>query len=276
MNPLWAFDCEWAPDLEAGRRLYRLSADVPDAEVLRVMWENAPDFDPERNPQPFLKTILCRLVSIAAVVRVPPSGTEKGASLFLWTVPALGEPLVGEPRVDDPNADEAAILRAFLGKFEKSAPVLVGYNSRNADVHILLQRAYVNGLSLPRFFLEATEKPWKTEGVDLMDFLGGHGRGYSASLNEVATLAGIPGKLETTGDDVAGLYYGGRHRAVVEYNVFDALTTYLVWLRMELLKGAFTAAEYAAEQARVRELILREAAKPGGSYLNRYLDVWRP
>ena len=67
---VWAFDCEWAPDVAAGRRLYHLGADVPDDEVMRVMWENGPDFDRETNPQPFLKTVLCRIVSIAAVVRV--------------------------------------------------------------------------------------------------------------------------------------------------------------------------------------------------------------
>ena len=52
----WAFDCEWAPDLTAGRRLYHLGTDVPDDEVLRVMWEQGGAT--EENPQPFLKTVL--------------------------------------------------------------------------------------------------------------------------------------------------------------------------------------------------------------------------
>ena len=153
---IWCYDCEWAPDLMAGRRLYHLPADVPDGEVLRVMWENAAGYDPEKNPQPFLKTILCRLVSIAAVVRtVSPT---QGVSLALWTVPALGTPLVGEPRVDPAGVPEAEILRAFLVHYERRAPLLVGYNSRNADLHILFQRAFVNGLQLPEFFKERNNK----------------------------------------------------------------------------------------------------------------------
>ena len=267
---IWAFDCEWAPDLTAGRRVYRLPPDLPDDEVLRVMWREGGAT--EENPQPFLKTILCRLVSIAAVVRT--ATPTQGVSLKLWSVPALGEPLVGEPRVTPEGVPEADILRAFLCHYEKREPVLVGYNSRNADIHILLQRAFVDGLQLPGFFKESTAKPWNQASIDLMDFLGGHGKGYSASLDEVANLCGIPGKLDTTGLDVARLFYGGRSRDVVEYNMFDALTTYLVWLRMEFFSGRFTAAQYADEQERVRELLAVESAKPHGAYLNTFISAW--
>ena len=90
----------------------------------------------------------------------------------------------------------------------------------------------------------------------------------------MANLCGIPGKLDTTGDDVARLYYGGRARAVVEYNMFDALTTYLVWLRAEYVSGRFTAQQYADEQCRLRELIEHEAKQPQGAYLQTYLDAW--
>ena len=36
---VWAFDTEWVPDPEAGRRLYQLPEDTPDAEVIQKMWE---------------------------------------------------------------------------------------------------------------------------------------------------------------------------------------------------------------------------------------------
>jgi predicted PolB exonuclease-like 3'-5' exonuclease len=261
---VWAFDCEWAPDVSAGRRLYGLDSGVDDAEVLRVMWEMG-GATPE-DPRPFLKTILCRICSIAAVVRYKsPPGNPQIA------IAAIGAP-------DDPSGgapDEKLILKRFLEDgYSVRRPVLVGYNSRNADVHILLQRAFVNGLQLPSFFRESTAKPWNQNGIDLMDFLGGHGKGYSASLDEVANLCGIPGKLDTTGDDVARLYYGGRARAVVEYNMFDALTTYLVWLRAELVSGRFTAQQYADEQCRLHMLIEHEAKLPHGAYLQAYLDAW--
>ena len=275
----WAFDCEWAPDLTAGRLLYNLPAEVPDDEVMRTMWRAAPDYDEVNNPQPFLKTIQCRLVSIAAVVRKVKDGTDGKSlgdvKLSLWSLPALGDSILGEPRVDDLNAGEIDILNVFLGAYEQRLPTLVGYNSRSADMHILLQRAFVNGLQLKGFFKDATDKPWNATNVDLMDVLGGRGKGYGASLNEIAVLSGIPGKIDTRGEDVAGMFYGNRRREIVEYNVFDALTTYLVWLRLEFFRAAFTVEQYDREQHRVIQLIESERVKPNGAYLGRYLEVWK-
>ncbi|MGN0847090.1 MAG: 3'-5' exonuclease [Kiritimatiellia bacterium] len=259
---VWAFDCEWAPDVTAGRRLYHLGAEVPDDEVMRVMWEDSPDYDREANPQPFLKTVLCRIVSIATVVRVEAAA---GVRLHLWTLPE-------EP--ENRDVTEAGILTRYLEKFGTANPLLVGYNSKNADMHILAQRAIVNGLRLPAFAHQMECKPWEMNAYDLMELVGGRGRGYGCSLNEIANLCGIPGKLDTTGDDVAGMFYGGKIREIVQYNVFDALTTYLLWLRVEHFKGTFTSERYAQEQQLVRDLLAAETAKPGGAYLRTYSDAW--
>ena len=43
---------------------------------------------------------------------------------------------------------------------------------------------------------------WESSDIDLMDCVSGFGKAYSASLNELATLSDIPGKMGTTGDDV--------------------------------------------------------------------------
>ena len=104
--------------------------------------------------------------------------------------------------------------------------------------------------------------------------MGGLKKGTGCSLNEIANLCGIPGKLDTTGDDVARLFYGGKRREIVEYNAFDALSTYLLWLRMERFKGTFDTAQYAQEQQRVRDLLKAKSAQPGGAYLARYLAAW--
>lgn len=142
-------------------------------------------------------------------------------------------------------------------------------------MHILAQRAIVNGLSLPGFAKQLTGKPWEMNAFDLIDLVGGRGKGYNCSLNEIANLCGIPGKLDTTGEDVAGMFYGGKLREIVRYNVFDALTTYLVWLRVELFKGTFTPAQYEKEQLLLRDLVVAESKKPDGAYLEKYLAAWK-
>ncbi len=262
-DEVWAFDCEWVPDTQAGRLLYHLPDTLPDSEVLRLMWEQG-GATPE-NPTPFLRTLHCRVVSVAAVIRrVQKAGDVR---LFLQALPE---------NPDDPAQDEPYILKRFLSDgLATRNPQLVGFNSRNADLRILTQRALTHGLCLPQLSARLDAKPWESLDVDLMELVGGFGKSYAVSLHEVATLSGIPGKLETTGDDVCALWYGGRRRAVVQYNGFDALTTYLVWLRLAHFSGHFTREQYREEQVRVRLLVEDRMRLPEWAGLSVYLDAWR-
>jgi hypothetical protein len=108
----------------------------------------------------------------------------------------------------------------------------------------------------------------------MMEILGSWGGKSTVSLNEIARLSGIPGKFGTCGDDVAGLWLAGRWREIVEYNCFDALTTYLVWLRIAHFGGLFTPDQYAEEEQEVRDLIFELAAQPETAFLERYLEEW--
>jgi predicted PolB exonuclease-like 3'-5' exonuclease len=262
-DEVWAFDCEWIPDLQAGRILYKQPDEVSSKEVLETMWEHGGK-TPE-NPQPFLKLIQCRVVSIATVIRRVLRNGE--IQLFLFALPN---------DVTDEAQDEAYLLRRFLleGLATKN-PQLVGFNSRNSDLRILLQRAIIHGIDIKALAERLQAKPWESRDVDLMELVSGFGKNTTVSLNELAQLSGIPGKLDTTGDDVCGLWYAGKRKEIINYNCFDALTTYLVWLRMTFVSGLFTKEEYRLEQLRVRKLIEETAAKPGEAYLLSYLDAWK-
>ena len=63
---VWVIDVEWVPDPEAGRRLFEIPEDTPDIDVLKQMWEEG--VVDEENPMPYLKTSICKIVSIAAVI----------------------------------------------------------------------------------------------------------------------------------------------------------------------------------------------------------------
>jgi len=261
-NEVWAFDCEWVPDLQAGRLLYQLPDDLPSGEVLRIMWEQG-GATPE-NPTPFLRTLLCRVVSIAMVIRRTSKNGD--VQLFLQALPE---------NPDDPAQDEAYLLTRFLlDGLSTRNPQLVGFNSRNSDLRILTQRAITNGLTLKSLCERLDAKPWESQDIDLMELVSGFGKNYAVSLNEIAKLSGIPGKLDTTGDDVCGLWYSGHRREIVQYNCFDALTTYLVWLRMAYFSGRFSAGDYIIEQQRVKHLLDERLQKPENAFLRVYLDAW--
>lgn len=67
-NRVWAFDAEWIPDPQAGRVLYKLPPDTADKAVMEEMWKRGGAKDDD--PYPYLKTVLCRIVSVSAVERI--------------------------------------------------------------------------------------------------------------------------------------------------------------------------------------------------------------
>ncbi len=266
---VWAFDLEWVPDPLAGRLLHGLPDSTPDAAVLAEMWRAGGATD--EDPTPFLKTAVCRIVSIAVVERRARARGEE-ATLNLLSLPR-------DPKSEE-EAREANVIGTFLGALGKNRPQLVGYNSHDSDLKILIQRALILGVQATEF-ARRPEKPWlgvdyfargSDSNVDLKEIVGGWGKAVP-SLHEIAVQSGIPGKLDVDGNDVARLWLDGRLDEILAYNEMDALTTYLVWLRLAHFAGHFTTLEYADEEAHVRALVEREMAS-GKKYLARYLEAW--
>ncbi len=268
-HEVWAFDAEWVPDPVAGRVLYGLSEAMTDREVVEEMWQrNGATAD---EPMPYLKTILCRVVSIAAIIRrVAPDGEVK---LLLHALPEHGDSAA--------ECDEAVILSRFLTGVGQRNPQLVGFNSHAADLKIFIQRSIVQGISMPAFCARP-DKPWEGRDyfargnewhIDLKDIVSSWGKAMP-SLHELATLSGIPGKMGIDGKLVAEMWLAGDIKGIVQYNVCDALTTYLVWLRIAHFGGFFTAEAYREEQERVRALSAEKAQSPRYEHLLAYQEEW--
>jgi predicted PolB exonuclease-like 3'-5' exonuclease len=219
-------------------------------------------------PRPYLKTVMCRIVSIAAVVR---KRVRSDVKLDLISLPGL----------HDGEQPEGKIIAKFLEAVGKLEAQLVGFNSLNADLPILFQRALANRVTAPTF-CHRPEKPWEGAdyfsrasdfNIDLKNELGGFGKA-APSLNELAASLGIPGKMGINGADVVELWRSGEFRSIVEYNQFDALSTYLVWLRSAYFSGRLTEEAFVREEQVLEALLLREV-EAGAEHLGRYLDTWK-
>ncbi|MDG1174015.1 MAG: hypothetical protein P8M67_06940 [Opitutales bacterium] len=273
-DSVFSFDIEWIPDPKSAEILFDSApADGPGqqaAESFEALWASARKEGDLPDSQRYLKTILCRIVSLAGILREKVPGGEP--SLKLISLPA--DPM------DPEKIDEKSMISSFLKSVGRRKPQLVGYNSAQADVPILVQRAIV--LGLPGFgFSDRPNKPW--EGVDyfdarnsdynldLADAMGQYRD--RPTLHQAATLSGIPGKIEVSGDSVAQMWLEGKLPEVVEYNEFDAFTTHLLWARIAHFSGLLTSEEYENEQSLVSKLLHSEIAN-GRTHLERFLNEW--
>ncbi len=256
MNIL-AFDVETAPDVKSARHLYGLQG-LSDADVARVMFEKRRQ---ETGDSDFLRHHLHQIIAIAAVLR-------HADSLRVWS---LG----------DPSADEAELIRRFFDGIERYAPTLVSWNGSQFDLPVLHYRALLHGVTGARYWDTGEhdrEFRWNNylnryheRHTDLMDVLSAYQPRAAAPLDEVARMLGLPGKLGMSGDSVWEHYRAGRIEHIRSYCEIDALNTYLIYLRWELLRGNLDPEQWRREQQLVRDTLKSD----GRPHLATYLANWQ-
>jgi predicted PolB exonuclease-like 3'-5' exonuclease len=269
------FDMEWVPDAAGAKRLFDLDDDTTEIDAMQRLWEHSPAYDAEKNPRPFLKYMFSRVVSIAFLSRKTffNRDNERVVEFSLNSLPKL--PL------EEMDVDEASIIDRFLYILGERRPQLVGYNSAESDLQVLIQRGIINEVTAPAFN-ERPNKPW--EGPDYFDarnseahfdilkkFSGG---AMTPRLDEMAKLCGYPGKIDVKGDQVTDLWLERNLTKIVEYNQIDVLNTYLVWLRVVYFAGQLTEEQYIDEQEQFREFLESETAKPEKAFINDFLAKW--
>ncbi|MGH9820783.1 MAG: 3'-5' exonuclease, partial [Pyrinomonadaceae bacterium] len=241
------FDLEWVPDAAGARRLYDLPAETTELEAMQALWQHTSKYDEEKNPRPFVKYMFSRVVSIAFLSRkVVFRDNVRTPEFSLNSLPKL--PL------ESNNVDEAQIIERFLYIVGSRCPQLVGFNSAESDMQVLIQRGIINEIAAPEF-CRRPQKPW--EGPDYfdarnseahVDLLIKFSRGdMSPRLDELAKLCGYPGKIDVHGDQVVDLWLEGNVTKIVEYNQIDTLNTYLVWLRLVHFAGKLAEEDYFSE-----------------------------
>jgi hypothetical protein len=272
----WFYDLEWVPDAEAARKLFDLPEGATELEAMQVLWENASGYSPEV-PRPFVKYLFSRVVSIAFLARnIVFRDGEKQIEFKIHSLPTL-------PAGPD-DVSEAHIIEQFLIYAGKLEPQLVGFNSLESDLQVLIQRGIVNEVTAPAF-CKRPGKPW--EGRDYFDSKNSEWHldllqrlslryGMAPRLNDLAVLCGYPGKIDMAGDQVVDLWLAGDITRIVEYNQTDTFNTYLVWLRTAFFSGKLTEEQYFSEQEQFREFLEREAAGEGREHIAKFLGMWEP
>ena len=251
------FDIETVPDVESGRRLYGLH-DLNDEDVgramrtLRVQKTGGTDFlaHPEH-----------RIVAISAVLRSPEN-------LRVWSLGSA-------------DSTERELLERFFDGIEKFRPVLISWNGSGFDLPVFHYRSLKHGVAAPLYWESGDEirdfkynnylNRYHARHLDLMDVLSGFQARAFSSLESIAVLLGLPGKMGMSGGRVWDAYRDGKIDEIRAYCETDVLNTYLVYLQFEKLRGKLDESGYAREAQRLVELL--DQSNEG--HLTEFLGQWQ-
>jgi hypothetical protein len=249
------FDIETVPDIDLGRRLYGLEG-VADEEVAKAMGFRRL----QETGSEFLPLHQHRIVAIAAVWR------HRDA----FRVTSLGEP----------GSSEADLIGRFFRAIDEHSPELVSWNGGGFDLPVLHYRSLLHGIEAPRYWETGGEDSsfrynnylsrfhWRH--LDLMDVLSGWQNRARAPLQEIAVMLGFPGKLGMAGDQVWATWLRDGVVPIRNYCETDALNTYLVYLRFQVIRGLLGSDGLRAEIDRVRAFLDGADAQ----HWQEFRDAW--
>ena len=183
--------------------------------------------------------------------------------------------------LDEPDFRPAHITEKFWRGWEQyQRPTLVTFNGRTFDLPLLELAAFRYGISVPAWFnftARSFEQPRNRYNVeahlDLQETLTNFGcTRFTGGLNLAAQLLAKPGKMEVQGDMIQDLFDAGKLSEINDYCRCDALDTYFVFLRVQVLQGKL---RLDAEQVLVEETRtwLEKAADSIPVYA-QYLERW--
>jgi predicted PolB exonuclease-like 3'-5' exonuclease len=256
MTQVLAFDIETIPDVAGIRRLHALPADLPEREVAEVAFQRRRT----QTGSDFLPPQLQRVVVISCVLR-----NEEGIQVF-----SIGEPERSEPE----------ILQKFFDGVEKLVPQLVSWNGGGFDLPVLNYRSLIHRVSAPTFWDTGDDNRdfrynnyisrYHSRHLDLMDVLAMYQPRNNAPLDDVAQLAGLPGKIGIGGAKVWDTWLAGDVARIRDYCEADTANTYLLFLRYQLLRGVLSRAAMEKEEQLLRKC-LQALDKP---HWREFLKLW--
>jgi 3'-5' exonuclease len=181
-----------------------------------------------------------------------------GPDYRLRRMGVVGE--TGGPDVGDPGHERHLLieLSRFVGR---AKPVLVTFNGRVFDLPVIALRSLSHGVPLAWYYKErGVRYRYSEEGhMDLCDWLADHGATRSGSLDAVARLFGLPGKVGVDGSQVEGLFKAGQLARIQSYCLADVVQTAFVLLRFRLLQGVLAPPAYRAAAEALYEQVAANA-----------------
>lgn len=257
MNIL-VFDVETIPDIDSGKKIFNLEG-LSDKNAAELMFSHR--YQKSNGRTEFLQHYLHKIVAISVVLKTDDK-------LSVWS---LG----------DKDSTETELLERFFEGIERYTPVIVSWNGSGFDLPVIHYRSLIHGVVAQRYWENGDDDQsfrWNnylsrfhSRHTDLMDVLSGYITTARAPLNEIATILGFPGKMGMSGEKVWDCYLDGDIESIRNYCETDALNTYLIYLKYQLMRGRLTNDLYITECQKVCDMLENE----NKIHLKEFLKVWQ-
>lgn len=246
------FDTETIPDVETLRQVYGYAGD--DESVAQEAFSR----QKERTGSEFLPICFHKVVAISAVM-----ADSSGKILRASSIGASGE---------------YELLEKFITFLNSQNPRLVSFNGRGFDLPMLMLRAMRYNLSCHSYFDTSDPSSGKDKWcnyrsrydgafhLDLADHIGEFGAVRGLGLDAICKSLNIPGKYDTHGDEVWRLHLQNKDELIREYCESDAINTYWLFLKYELLRGNISQEQYGENLQALIELMQTSSRGYGGVF----------
>jgi hypothetical protein len=266
---LLVFDLETVPDITFAHKIWPETAEMDAASTTEHIYAHFRAANPSGSefPRPSFHRIVaigCLLADIEMV-----DGQETYHFRRLGCIGQEGENW----------DDEKALLSQWLDFGTREPLRLISFNGRNFDIPVIKLRTLLHQLQAGWLFQRGDK--WSNYNsrydmvwhVDLADVMSDFGSFRGMKLDEVCTLAGLPGKLDIAGNKVYELYNDGKLNEIRDYCETDVLNTYLLYLKYQHLTGTLATESLAREEQAIREYC--EAEKAKRAHLGQFLNAWK-
>ncbi len=254
---IMVFDIETVPDVVSGKNINKIDPNLEQLDIIKIMHAINRQ---KKNGSEFLPHYLQKIVAISVLVQ------DKNF-LKIWS---LGN-------IDD---DEKNLLERFFAGLEIYQPTLVSWNGIGFDLPVIHYRSLLHQV-VSKTYWEVGEVrsdfKWNNyfnryhhRHVDIMDLLSGYQKSAVASLDHIAIMLGLPGKMVLTADQVLTCYLEGDITKIRNYCEIDVLNTYLVFLKMQYIRGIGNQESYRSSC----ELLKNQLEKLNLEHFNEFLTSW--
>lgn len=253
------FDIETIPDIALIQQIYDWQHLTHEETYTAVMSQ----FQVEKKTT-FLPLHLHQVVAISLVMRTQDQ-------LKVWS---LG----------DITSNEADLIGRFYLGIDRYTPTLVSWNGSGFDLPVLHYRGMKHGVVAAQYWDQGDRRQefrynnytnrYHQRHTDVMEVLSMYQARATVKLDQMALMLGYPGKMGMAGDKVYDAVQAGDLKSVRDYCETDVLNTYLVYLRMQHMRGQISSDTFDQEQQLIQDMLTQERQHPEQQHLGLFLDTW--